>query len=191
MHINDHKAVNQAANVQCRVRMRSSVSCCVNLFFFVLFFFNANVTLALFIYNSCTDDQSYVPVISDWSAGRWLRVWLQQVTWAGMHPAPPRPLAFQEQPSMSDHAAFSSSLLCCYMKETCLCLIRESFLLNKWVVYEGENKTGLFQLGLGFTVNCSHIAEMFALPCTTHKGLCLCVFVVYYAVEVQLLSNLR
>lgn len=111
--------------------------------------------------------------------------------WAGMHPAPPRPLAFQEQPSMSDRAAFSSSPLCCHMKETCLCLIRESFLLNKWVVCEGKNNTGLFQLSLGFTVHCSHIVEMFALPYTTHKGLCLCLFVGYYAVEVQLLSNLR
>lgn len=93
-----------------------------------------------FIYNSDTNDQLYMAVISDWSAARWLRVWLQQVTWAGMHPAPPRPLAFQEQPSMSDRAAFSSSLLCCHMKETCLCLISKSFLLNKWVVCEGKKQ---------------------------------------------------
>lgn len=50
--------------------------------------------------------------------------WLQQVIWAGMHSAPPQPLAFQEQPSMSNQAAFPLPSSAATWKKTCLRLIR-------------------------------------------------------------------
>lgn len=105
-------------------------------------------------------------------------VWLQQVIWAGMHSAPPQPLAFQEQQSISNQAAFPLLSSAATWKKTCLRLIRGGggVYSPKWLgCSRGQKETtkaatlASFSSILGYAAHCSHIV----MDVGEHKALCL------------------